>query len=161
VVYGPRDRDTLLVFRAARFGVVPRLGPLAWLSIVHVDDLVRGTRCAGEHPRAANRTYFLANAEPSTLPELAAPIAAVFGRRPIQVPLPAPPMYAAALAAELAAAATGRVTPITRNKVREAFRREWVCDASRAAEELGWRAAIPVVDGVRTTAEWYRREGWL
>src|SRR5581483_8675949 len=50
VVYGPRDRDTLLVFRAARFGLVPRLGPLACLSIVHVDDLVRGTRCAGEHP---------------------------------------------------------------------------------------------------------------
>ncbi|SRR5579884_929643 len=161
VVYGPRDRDTLLFFRVARYGLVPRLAVIRALSIVHVADLVRGIRRAAETPAAANRVYFLANEQPVSLPELAEPIARALGARPIPVPVPVTSLFAVAALAELLARLTGRITPITRNKVREATQREWVCDPSRAARELGWRAEIPLLDGLRETAAWYRQAGWL
>ena len=39
-IYGPRDREILELFKAARWGVVP-MPPAGRASIVHVDDLAR------------------------------------------------------------------------------------------------------------------------
>jgi nucleoside-diphosphate-sugar epimerase len=103
----------------------------------------------------------MANPTPASLPDIAEPIARAFGRRPIRVPVPAWFLLLAGALSEVMARMTGQVSPITRNKVREALQREWVCDSTRAAAELGWRAQVPLQRGIRDTAQWYRQEGWL
>ena len=161
VVYGPRDRDTLLVFRVARRGLIPQLGRLGAFSLIHVHDLVRGIVLAAFHPRAENRCYFMSNTAHPTLRQLAEPIAQEFGARAFSVPLPGAPLPVLGALAEALSSVVGRTTPLTRNKVREVLARSWLCDTSRAAEELGWRAEIALADGIRGTTRWYREVGWL
>ncbi len=161
VVYGPRDRDTLMVFKAARWGISPRLGKNLQLSIVHVEDLVRGIRHACVDPRAENQTYFMANLDPVTIPAVTDPISRELGVRSFPLPLPAAPLVLLATLAELGSRLVGRSTPLTRDKVRDALQQRWLCDSSRADRELGWRAEIPLETGVRETARWYRAAGWL
>jgi dihydroflavonol-4-reductase len=161
VVYGPGDRDTLLVFRAARYGVVPRLASLRALSIVHVTDLVRGIWEASECPAAKGKTYYLANHEPVTVPDIALQIARDLGARPFEVRLPSSLLYLGAIVSESRAALAGSRTPVTRNKVTEALERDWICDSSQAQEDLGWAPHIPIDRGIAETASWYRDRGWL
>jgi len=50
---------------------------------------------------------------------------------------------------------------VSRDKIREARCRHWVCDATRAREELGFVARTPFEEAIGLTLDWYWREGWL
>ena len=50
-VYGPRDRELLPIFKLASKGFLPIMNPAANLSLVHVEDLVRGIVTAAQRSR--------------------------------------------------------------------------------------------------------------
>jgi nucleoside-diphosphate-sugar epimerase len=161
-VYGPGDRDFLNVFRQERHRVALRVVPRDHaLSIVHVADLVRALLLAGGQTVAVGRTYFVADEAPVTWGELYDAIDDVIGREPIGMPLPSLLLRLAARGGDLVSAITGRASIVNRNKVALARPKWWVCDATRAREELGWRAEVPLVDGLRATYNWYVEARWL
>ncbi len=162
-VYGPRDKATLEFFKLVSRGIFPDRGRRdALLSLVHVRDLVAGIVRAGEDPRAVGRTYFLAHAEPARWSGIFEAVAAALGRRKLRrVPFTKPVLWLVALAQEVAAAATGRVPPLTRKRLPEFLHASWICSSERAARDLGWRAQVPHREGLAEAAAWYRREGWL
>ena len=64
-VFGPRDRNVLFFFRAARHRIAPYvLGAEGPVSIIYVLDLVQGMVDAALSPDAVGQTYFMANREP-------------------------------------------------------------------------------------------------
>ena len=66
VVYGPRDRALLPLFRFAARGLLPLVGRAdAAYTFVHVSDLVRAIAAAVDHP-AAGDTMFVGHPEPVT-----------------------------------------------------------------------------------------------
>jgi nucleoside-diphosphate-sugar epimerase len=131
-------------------------------SIVHVRDVVAGILLAAERPEAVGRTYYLANEQPITwraLYDLIASVAATTRTAELQIPLPA--ISLAGLAGDVVSALTGWHTLANGNKTRLARPRWWVCDASRARDELGWRASVTLQEGVRETYLWYLDAGWM
>ena len=56
---------------------------------------------------------------------------------------------------------TGRVSLLNKNKAALARPPWWLCDASRAREELGWHPLMPLQRGVQETYLWYVNAGWL
>lgn len=160
-VYGPRDRDLLTFFRMAARGLMPvPAGADRPVQLVHVRDLVAALRAAAE-TSLKDRVYHIA--EPAVRPwsAVVAMIARAVGRTPVRVPLPRPALWLAAGASEAAAQLTGRATIFNRDKVRELLAPAWLCTTDRAERELGFRAGIPLEQGIPETAEWYRSEGWL
>jgi nucleoside-diphosphate-sugar epimerase len=162
-VYGPRDRDFLRAFRLAARSIpihaVPRQN---CFSILHVTDLVDALLRAGERPEAVGRTYYVANDAPVSWQELYAEIAAAASCTPrfdLQLPLPA--LAAAGLAGDVLSALTGWHTLANRHKTRLARPRWWVCDPSRAHDELDWISAVPLQRGVRETYLWYLAARWM
>jgi nucleoside-diphosphate-sugar epimerase len=129
--------------------------------LIHARDLAGGLVLAAEHPGAAGRTYHLANEEPETLEGLSALVAGVLQRRTITLRLPPAAFALAGELSELAGKVQGRPQILDRNKALEASQLSWASDPRRAREELGFRAAVEVREGVRETADWYRRVGWL
>lgn len=162
-VYGPRDRATLDFFKLVVGGLVPRRGrPDPRLALVHVRDLVDGIVRAGTVPDAVGRTYFLANPEPVRWTPLFEGIRAALGSPRVRpIPFQRGTLWLAALVQELIAMARGRVPPLTRERLAEFLAPAWVCSSAAAARDLGWRATIPVAEGLRETVAWYRAEGWL
>lgn len=161
VVYGPRDTDVFQVFRAAARGLLVRIGAESYFSFIHVADLIDGLLLAAGRPEAAGRDYFLANPAPVSWTEFASIAAAVAGRKLRTFALPSWGAYLAGACAELWARVKRRPGILSRDKVADARQRYWICDATRAASELGFTAQLSLREGVAATLEWYRQERWL
>jgi nucleoside-diphosphate-sugar epimerase len=161
-VYGPRDRDFLQAFRQAASRIALYASPPEQaISIIHVTDLIAGLIRSAESPEAAGRTYFLANETPVTWRTLYREVAQAAGASPVELPLPRALVHAAAWACDAAGAVTGLTTLLNRQKAALTGPRWWICDASRARQELGWTPRVPLQSGLLDTYHWYTRAGWL
>ena len=162
IVYGPRERDLLLLFRlASRRRRIPWVGPRgAAVSLIHVHDLAE--LCLASLARApAGGVYMASDGEAHAWSGIIETIGRALGRdvRPVRIP-PAPLWPLAALSG-LLRPFTARPPILSLDKWREGSRRCWVCSPARARRELDWAPKIALEDGFRSTAEWYRKQGWI
>jgi nucleoside-diphosphate-sugar epimerase len=158
-VYGPGDRDLLPFYRLARLGLLPVLGPAdRRVQLVHVSDLAAALIAAGS--REAEGVYHVAEPRAYTWGSVLGLVRRAVGRRGIRIPVPGPALRVAAAASESLARLTGRPVIFDREKARELMA-EWLCDTTSTKRELGFEASVPLADGVKETAEWYRAAGWL
>ena len=164
VVYGPRDRELLRLFRIVRRGFAPVFGMgRQELSLVYVTDLAEGIAAAGASTAAPGQVYHLAHPEVVRSRDLAREIGRAVrgGRSPMIVPVPG------ALAAPIvrligrAAAAAGRRTVVSEDKLAEFLAPAWGTSSAKAERDLGWRPGYDLRRGVAETAAWYRAEGLL
>ncbi|MCX9147101.1 NAD-dependent epimerase/dehydratase family protein [Erythrobacter sp. WG] len=161
-VYGPRDIDYLDMFRTAKWGFVP-LPPGGASSIIHADDLARLLVGLATANSAATRkqTY-----EPDdgreggwSHKELAAAIGRAVGRSRVFAPhLPRAVLDAAAAADRMARGDRAKLTP---DRVGYMAHPNWVSRFDRKPPPGLWQPRISGEDGLKATAEWYVREGWL
>ena len=160
-VYGPRDTDLFHFFKLARTGLIPvPMGPARPLQMVHVSDLARAlVQAAGTD--GAPGVYHIAEQRAYTWEEVGQLVGAAVNHsvRPLRVP--ATLIRGLAAVSELAAAAVGRSSIFNRDKARELLAPGWLCETDTARMELKFEAGIPLPDGLRTTAQWYREQGWL
>ena len=162
IVYGPSDRQTLRLFRMARRGFAPLLGDgTQELSLVHAVDLADALVAVAGAAAAAGRTYHAAGKEVLTQRALLAHIGRAVDRKARLVPVP-PGLVRVALALSGAMSrATRRPTLLDPSKAAELLAPAWTCTSDAIARDAGWNARIPLDRGLRETAEWYARAGWL
>ncbi|MBA4043372.1 MAG: epimerase [Erythrobacter sp.] len=161
-VYGPRDIDMLDLFRAAKWGVVP-LPPGGATSIIHADDLARllVTLASGHAAPTKKRIY-----EPDdgreggwSHKELAQAIGHAVGKRSVLAPhLPRTILDAAATVDRLL---RGDRAKLTADRVSYMAHPNWVARFDRKVPPGIWQPKIAGPEGLKATAEWYAREGWL
>jgi nucleoside-diphosphate-sugar epimerase len=162
VVYGPRDTDVFQLLKSISRGLVLEIsGGDRWFSAIYVDDLVDGLLAAAQCPRAEGRTYFLAHPKPNTWKELSAAAARVMRCRPRVVHVPLPVARAVGYAAEIWSRLTRKPGIVSREKIREAQCRWWICDTRRANAELGFQAKTSLDTGLALALAWYKQAGWL
>jgi nucleoside-diphosphate-sugar epimerase len=161
-VYGPRDRDFLMLFKAVRAGFAPRFGGgRQELSLVFVQDLARAVVLVLTHPAAEGKVFNVASPEILTTRGVTDTAAALLGRKPFSPPLPAAWLWPACALAELVSRLTGRPRILSRQKYPELRAPGWVCDVSRLRRELGFTCETPLREGLRRTIAWYQENGWL
>jgi nucleoside-diphosphate-sugar epimerase len=159
-VYGPRDTDLLPLFRLARAGWLPVPSGAALLQPVYVEDAARSALAAarapvdfGPFPVAENRRY--------TWRDVAAGLEKALGRTVRAVRLPAGAFVLAGRAAEWAAKPLSAVPVLDERRARDLALNAWTCDVSGTEEALGWRAEVPLFEGLERAARWYGQVGWL
>ena len=159
-VYGPRDTDLLPLFRMARAGWLTVPSSAALLQPVYVQDAARAALAAarepvgfGPFPVAENRRY--------TWRDVAAGLERALGRTVRAVRLPAGAFVLAGRTAEWAARPLSAVPILDERRSRDLALNAWTCDVSRTEEALGWRAEVPLFEGLERTARWYGQVGWL
>ena len=161
-VYGPRDRDVFSVFKYIKSGWLPTLtGGPRYVSLIHVHDLVRGIVLAAESEAAAGQTYFLANPPSYVWHEVEDQLAEILGAVPRRIPVPVALAFVTALASEVFGRLTRRAMLINLDKFRELVATRWICDSSRAQKEFGFTTEVDLAEGLRSTAAWYAKQGWL
>ena len=129
--------------------------------MVYGPDLALAICLATESERAAGRTYHVADPEPVDLHAALEWIAEAVGRPVRRVTVPEALVRAVGLVAEELAWFAGAVPAFSRDKVAEFLASGWVCDSSRARDELGWTPRAPLRAAMAETAAWYRNAGWI
>lgn len=171
-VYGPRDRDLLTLFRQVQRPLHWRATP-GWhaLTIAHVHDVVAALLAAAQHEATIGRTYGLGgddrtwdalyDAVGDAVHETDCATAPVPRRRSQGVVVPQPLLTAAGMAGGIWARVTGYTPLATPDKIALGRAPWWLCRGDRFSADTGWRPQVPLTDGLRATARWYRQHGWL
>lgn len=162
IVYGPRDREVLKLFRLARLGVVPLFGDGAQeLSAIHAADLAAALLAAGESTTTAGRTYHACHPEVFTSSDFGRAIGAAMGRSIRHLRIPFRLGHALLTVTEAGARLTGQVTILTTDKAKEFFQPAWTGDPTPLVRDCAWRATHDLRSGLAETYQWYRGAGWL
>jgi nucleoside-diphosphate-sugar epimerase len=161
LVYGPGDLHLLGFFASIKKGLFRVIdGGKALLHPIYIDDMTTAFLLCAEKPEALGRSYNIAGERPVTIRELAAAIARAQGKT---LPGGSIPLWLANLASDIFAVMPGMQgerAPLTRSRV--AFlTHSRVYDISRARSELGFAPAVDLEEGMKRTAAWYRKHGYL
>ncbi|HKW42101.1 MAG TPA: NAD(P)-dependent oxidoreductase [Gemmatimonadales bacterium] len=161
-VYGEWDRELLKAFRLARTGLAPVFGDGSQeLSVIYAGDLAAALVAAAGASAAANRLYYAAHPRVITSRELVRAIGRSLGRATRVVPVPGPLARALLWGIGSLAHLAGRVTLLSSDKAAEFLAPAWTCRPDALMRDTGWRADTDLEAGLKRTADWYRRQGWL
>jgi nucleoside-diphosphate-sugar epimerase len=162
MVYGPRDRELLKVFRAARTGIAPVFGDgTQELSAVHGADLAQAAVACATPELALGRIYYPCHPRTFTSAAFVRAVGVALGRQVRIVRVPQPVGRLALWFVGGAARLAGRATVLTADKANEFFERAWTGDPAPCTRDTGWVPAIDLEPGLAETARWYRSTGWI
>jgi dihydroflavonol-4-reductase len=162
IVYGPRDREILKVFRLARLRIAPVFGDGAQeLVAVHAQDLANALIAVASRQAATGRTYTASHPEVFTSAEFGVAVAAAMGLSVTTLRIPQTIGRAVLSLTEAAARLTGQSTILTSDKGNEFFQPAWTGDPTALTRDTGWRAGYDLKSGLAQTYRWYREAGWL
>jgi nucleoside-diphosphate-sugar epimerase len=159
-VYGPRDTDLLPLFRMANAGWLPRPSGTTLLQPVYAEDVARAALAAALQA-AGFGPFPVAEAARYTWEDVAAGLEKALGRGVRAVRVPAAAFMLAGRVAEWAARPLSAVPVFDERRARDVALRTWTCDTAVTERALGWRAEVPLFEGLERTARWYRQVGWL
>jgi nucleoside-diphosphate-sugar epimerase len=164
MVYGPRERDLLKVFRMVRrWGLAPVFGNGSQqLSAVYAPDLAESMIAAAGAEATTGRIYYPCHAEVFSSSMLVRAIAAACARPRVRI-IPVPRWLTRIVlgVAGGTAALLGRAIIQTADKTNEYFQPAWVGDPSPLERDAGWRAKYDLASGLEATFRWYRELKWL
>jgi nucleoside-diphosphate-sugar epimerase len=162
VVYGPHDRDTLMLFKSVqrRLHVIPGRGTQK-VSLVHVDDLVTGILLAVRSEQAHSQVYYICGEGHYDWQTVGDCLGRVLGRRFGTIYVPWSIMRVVALGGSLVSHLTRNPALLSLDKLRDIRQANWLCSSEKAKAELGFQPVIDLFAGLASTAAWYKEKGWL
>lgn len=162
IVYGPRDREVLKIFRLARLRMAPVFGDGSQeLSAVHASDLAEALVAAGESAATIGGIYTACHSEVFTSAELGHAVARAMGRSVTTIRIPLPAARVLLSLTEAGARVMNQVTILTTDKANEFFQPAWTGDPRPLTRDTGWQASYDLHRGLADTYQWYRQAGWL
>jgi nucleoside-diphosphate-sugar epimerase len=160
-IYGPWDRETLAIFKAAAQPVVPLFGN-GRAAIVHVAAAAAAlARLAMGEGEAG--LYALSDSRPEgyTMRELLGAAAQAMGTHPRFLSLPDGVLTTAGRASEWWGRLTGIAPIFTTGKAREMLHADWSVSAAERLPAAFYQENIGILPGFHETVEWYRKAKWL
>ena len=165
VIYGPGDRATLGIFRAASLPVVPLPGPREGrIAMIHVTDAAAAIAAlAAWQDAPGGMRHALADTRPEGYSprDILTLAAESLGRRPRFLPLPTPVVRLAGQSASLLSAIRRSPTVFSAGKAREMVYPDWAVPLKELLPAVIAAPAIGLRCGFAATVAWYRQEGWL
>ena len=162
VVYGPREKAVYQYFRFIHKGLLFVLGDgKILLSLIHVKDLVNAIIEAAEHP-SQGETFFVCGDTYHTWEEIGYTIQRALDKKHlVKIRLPLWLAYPCAYTAQTLSLITRKPALLDSQKMIEARQSEWLCSNEKIKGRLNWRPEIPLETGIKETARWYVKEGWI
>lgn len=155
-VYGPRDRDMLVLFKLLNKGIA-----LCWgdglYSLIYIDDLINGIILSSLLKEAEGEIFFMTDGNIYTNIQIIDTIAEALDKRPFKVRVPEFCLTGIALVAEVLK--EGSI--INADKIRELKQKRWICLNTKASERLGFEPQTDFREGAKWTANWYKGQKWI
>ncbi len=155
-VYGPGDVDYFNLFKSAMSGWNVYFGNRdRCMSVIYVDDCVRGTLMAARGENSVRRGYFLTSDDQVTWEEFQSEVVRVVDRKVRTLDLPEQFVSVAALGGELASRVDKKPRLLNLQKAKMGAQQAWTCVGDAARSDFGFSAEVDLAEGIRRTHEWY------
>lgn len=161
-VYGPREMDYFLMAKSILKHVDFSVGfKRQDLTFVYVKDIVQAI-FLGIEKQVSRRAYFLSDGNVYSSRAFSDLIRKELGNPyVIRLRCPLIVLKVVSLLAEFVATRSGKTSTLNSDKYKIMKQRNWQCDITPAAEELGYVPQYDLEKGVNEAIAWYKNEGWL
>ena len=127
-------------------------------NVGYVQDMVDGLITASQSHNTVGKVYFIGDKTIYSLNDVFEAIRKIMGIRAVKIKVPYFIAYLFAAASELYARMNGGQALLFRKDFKYPF---WRMDVSRAERDFGFKTKIPLEEGLKITADWYRDNGFL
>jgi nucleoside-diphosphate-sugar epimerase len=161
-IYGPGDPERFfLIFQRVARGTFPMFGDgKTWYHPLYIDNLVDAFLLAMENGRGNGEAYLIADERYLEIEDLVRRVARAL-EVDVKIPhLPVWPVVAAGHVCEKVCKPFGITPPLFPRRV-DWYRQNRAFKIDKAKQDLGYAPKVDIDEGLRRTAEWYRREGYL
>lgn len=156
-VYGPRDKDYLLMLKTVDAGwdVAAGFKPQK-LTFIYVKDLVKAVFLALKSP-VSRKAYCVADGNVYTCDAYTQIVKTALGKRFIvKIRIPLFVLKTVSVFAEGIARLTEKPSTLNRDKYKIMKQRDWTCDTAPLRKELGFEAEYDLERGMAECVKWYR-----
>lgn len=161
-IYGPGDPERfMMIFKRVAKGRFPMFGSGRTLyHPLYIDNLVDAFMLAMDPEKGNGQAYLIADEEYFGIEELVKRVAKALN---VDVKIPHYPVWPVVIAGHLCEKICKplRITPPIFPRRVDWFRQNRAFKIDKAKRELGYQPRIGIDEGLRRTAEWYRKEGYL
>ena len=160
-IYGPRDEDSLNLFKVAKTGMIPVPTGKGRLQPVYVKDVAEAVIRAVARPDVDLKPIPIVGPEIVSWADMGEALGNAVGKPVRLVKIPNPIWQVGGAVAETAARLVGVSPQFDRRTADDLSRLDWTADPREAEASLGWRAATHLREAMEETGRWYRERGWL
>ena len=161
-IYGPGDPERFgMIFRRVAKGSFPIFGTgKAFYHPLYIDNFVDALEAVTHDGVGDGGTYLIADREYVTIENLVQRVATAMDREVKTPHLPFWPLWLAGHVFEKTCKPLRITPPIFPRRV-DWYRQNRAFDISRAMKQIGYDPKVGLDEGLRATATWYVREGYL
>jgi nucleoside-diphosphate-sugar epimerase len=161
-VYGPGDKDFLILFKNINRGFLPMIGRGAQkISLVYLDDLLAGIQLAAVKSEANGKLFYICGDEDVTFFEIAHAIANALSKRTLTLHIPLHGVEWITRLSVLFSRLTNKASLLNMDKLNEMKQPAWLCSNQKAKEQLEFSPQVALEEGMEKAAAWYFEKGWL
>jgi UDP-glucose 4-epimerase len=159
-VYGPRDKDILIVLKQFASRFEPYIGKVQQqLSFIYVKDLAKVSIQALH--KGGRKTYHIADGKVYDRYQLANITKRLLSVKTLKVHLPVFLIKSIAATAEVISMFTKKASPLNVEKLNELTAVNWACSIEEAKRDLSFEPQYDLQQGLEETLTWYKESKWL
>ena len=161
-VYGPNDKDYLILMKAVKSGINVGAGfKKQLLSFIYVEDLTDIVFAAIDKS-VTRKEYFVSDGCSYTDDEFNKIVQRALNiKRVLRLKIPLFIVRGASVVSEKIGELLNRSVTFNTDKYKIMKQRNWACDISPLQEELNFTPKVYLEEGVEKTLAWYKEKGWL
>ena len=159
-VYGPREKDILIVLKTIINGIEPYIGnKTQQLSFVYVKDLAK-LMIDALHTPVSGMAYNISDGNVYDKFALASITKKIMGNKTLRFHLPLVVVKMLAGLLEAASVITRKTPALNREKINE-LTASWACSIEAAKQDLNFSPAYDLQSGLQETLQWYKTNKWI
>ncbi len=160
-VYGPRDQDFLQLFKMINHGVEPYIGKhKQMISMIYVKDFAV-TVLQLLRSSTVNASYIVSDGFDYDKEQLGGLIRGLLNKKTFKFKIPVAPLRVLIAGSAKVHKFFGKNPFLSLEKLDEISESNWLCDSSQLWKELSLTPAYNLEKGLKETADWYKKNGWL
>lgn len=162
-IYGQRDTAIFDYFKAVSQGIAALIGfDDKRLSLIHVEDLVRGMADAAESSQTIGETYFLADDPFYSWVEITDVTKAALQKKSVlTLRLPHGIVMGVAGISEFLGKFSSKPPVFNYEKGIDFVQKYWIGSVEKAKRDFGYQSKLGIELGIPKTIAWYKENKWL
>ncbi len=160
-VYGPREKDILILFKTINKGLEPYIGKFVQqLSFIYVKDLARAI-VGALAKEVTNKSYNISDGQVYDRYALADFTKKALQKKTIKFHLPVNTVSGLASLMDLLYANSRETPALNKEKMAELTAVNWACNINNIKNDLNYSPRFNLEQGIEETLIWYKNNHWL